>query len=305
MSSPKIIIDARTDEGLLLARLRSVPLALWGLRAALVAAGVRDVTAVTRSRAVAALFKRHGVRVVGELPAPSSRAGARLVIDPVRPFASAEAVRRAAAARATDLVLLQRTPIEAIEVRDAATLELARAVASGLPGDHPCVRGVAALRLPLSTNVKAVVCDVDGTLTDGGIGFDDGAHAFRTFNTHDGLGTRMLIDAGIKVAWLSATSSGASIERRAAMLGVHAVDAGAGPKGSRLLALCRRLRVAPASVVYIGDDVNDLPAMRKAGASACPADARPEVRDIADVVLDTPGGRGALRELADIILPRG
>jgi 3-deoxy-D-manno-octulosonate 8-phosphate phosphatase (KDO 8-P phosphatase) len=292
-------VDARADESLLLAPLRSVPLALWPLRGVMAAAGgTKQVVAVTRSRSVAAMFKRHGVSVVAS--PPDGRGAMRL--DPLRPFASDTTLRRAFAAECPDLVLMQRSVIESIEVRDDAMLELARAVAAGLPPGHACLKGVARLRLPLPLRVRAVICDVDGTLTDGGIGFDDGAHAFRTFNTHDGLGTRHLIEAGIKVAWLSATSSGTSIERRAVMLGVHAVDAGAGPKGRRLIALCKRLGVAPRNAVYLGDDVNDLPAMKAAGASACPADARPEVRAFVDLVLDTPGGRGALRELADIIL---
>lgn len=297
----RTFIDARADESLLLAPVRSVPLALWPLRGMSGAGGFGQVVAVTRSRAVGAVFKRHGLRTMTSAPS----GGKVMRVDPLRPFASDATIRRAVASSCGDLPQLQRSPIESIEVRDAATLELARAVAAGLSPDHACIQGIARLRLPVSLAVKAVICDVDGTLTDGGIGFDDGAHAFRTFNTHDGLGTRHLIEAGIKVAWLSATSSGTSIERRATMLGVHAVDAGAGPKGRRLIALCKRLGVAPKSVVYLGDDVNDLPAMKAAGASACPADARPEVRAYVDLVLDSAGGRGALRELVEIILPQG
>ncbi|MDX2115318.1 MAG: HAD hydrolase family protein, partial [Planctomycetota bacterium] len=83
---------------------------------------------------------------------------------------------------------------------------------------------------------------------------------------------------------------------------VQHVDAGPGPKGPRFTELCERMGVPPAEVVYLGDDVNDLPAMALAGLSACPADARPEVRARVDLVLDAPGGRGAFRELADVVL---
>jgi 3-deoxy-D-manno-octulosonate 8-phosphate phosphatase KdsC-like HAD superfamily phosphatase len=86
------------------------------------------------------------------------------------------------------------------------------------------------------------------------------------------------------------------------MLRVPIVDTGEGPKGERFLSICGRAGVEPRQAIYLGDDVNDLPAMRRAGASACPADARPEVKAAADLVLECAGGRGAFRELADILL---
>ncbi|HBS29276.1 MAG TPA: hypothetical protein DEB06_07455, partial [Phycisphaerales bacterium] len=143
---------------------------------------------------------------------------------------------------------------------------------------------------------------VDGVLTDGGIGYAHGPEAGRTFSTHDGLGHALLREAGIGFAWLSATTNDASILKRAGQLGVSVVDTGSGDKGPRFLSVCERLGVAPGAVLYLGDDRNDLPAMRLAGLSACPSDARPEVRNFVDLVLDTPGGAGAFREAADIVL---
>lgn len=289
-------IDARADADLLLQPVRSVALALWPLRFVAGVLTPAQIVVVTADARIAALFKPFGVRAVRKPPVGPLR------IDPLQPFASPRALRLALAGRVSELGLLQNTAIEEVRVHDADTLELARAVAAGLATDHPCAHGLAALALPGAAHIEAVVCDVDGTLTDGGIGFADGEHAHRTFNTHDGLGTRMLIEAGIQVAWLSATSSAASITRRAAMLGVQVVDAGKGHKGPRFKKVCRSLGVAPARALYMGDDVNDLPAIELAGASACPSDARPEVRGAVDLVLDAPGGRGALRELADLLL---
>lgn len=151
--------------------------------------------------------------------------------------------------------------------------------------------------------IDAVVSDVDGTLTNGQIHCPgDGSPPGRSFHTSDGLGTHLLLDAGISVAWLSATSEGGSIATRARMLRVPIVDAAPGPKQPRFLAICERLKVPPERVAYIGDDVNDLECMELAGLSACPADAHTHVRARADLVLTAPGGRGAFRELADLIL---
>ncbi len=150
--------------------------------------------------------------------------------------------------------------------------------------------------------LKAVVSDVDGVLTDGRIGLGPGEAAIRFFDMRDGMGTKLLQKAGVEVAWLSASHDDGVIRKRAAMLGVEHVDVGSGDKGERLKKLCAKMDVEPSDVLFIGDDVNDLPAMKLAGASACPMDARPQVVDAVDLVLDAPGGRGAFRELADLIL---
>lgn len=154
--------------------------------------------------------------------------------------------------------------------------------------------------------VQAVISDVDGVLTDGRIGRLSDGSALRQFHVHDGIGHKALVRAGVKVAWLSATVERESILGRARMVGLEEslVDTGEGDKGPRFEALCRKLGVEPARVVYLGDDVNDLPAMERAGLSVCPADAHPTVLAAAAVVLGAPGGRGAFRELADAILHR-
>ncbi len=152
--------------------------------------------------------------------------------------------------------------------------------------------------------VHAIISDVDGVLTDGTIHRLSDGSAMRSFHTHDGMGHKRLVAAGVKVAWLSGTTERESIVGRARMvrLDESLVDTGEGDKDPRFERLCRRLGVDPDRVVYLGDDVNDLPAMERAGLAACPADAHPDVRARATIVLTTPGGRGALRELADAIL---
>lgn len=155
---------------------------------------------------------------------------------------------------------------------------------------------------PPGLPIGAVITDVDGVLTDGLIGLSASGHRFRNFHVHDGMGVKLLAAAGLRVGWMSSSHDDGVIRARAAMLGVHAVDVADGDKGARLRRLCEALGAQPSTVLYIGDDVNDLPAIKLAAISACPADARPEVRSAVTVVLSSAGGRGAFREAADMIL---
>lgn len=274
-----------------------VPLALWGVRALRRAIPLNQIALVGAGESLSTRAQRLGIASL-----PESPSGARLIFDPTRPFCTPRAVEAASVASNPRISEFQTSPIERITITDSATLELAGALARGLPPDHPTINGIARLRLPLTVDVRAIVSDVDGCLTDGGIAYYGAPEAGRTFNTHDGYAHSMLAAVGIKVGWLSATSNAASIERRAAQLRVPAIDAGAGDKGPRFLALCQKLGVTPAQTVYLGDDLNDLPAMRLAGATACPADAPGAIRNSVDLVLDTRGGHGAFRELSDLVL---
>ena len=151
-------------------------------------------------------------------------------------------------------------------------------------------------------DIKAVVSDVDGTLTEGSLYTTSDGAVMRRFTTIDGMGHNVLHNAGVKIAWLSATSEGGSVARRAEMLRVKHVDTGAGDKGPRVRALCDAMGVELDQTLYIGDDINDLPAMQLCAMSFCPSDAHSTVRGSADTVLDAPGGHGAFRQLADAIL---
>lgn len=151
-------------------------------------------------------------------------------------------------------------------------------------------------------NPGAVVSDVDGVLTDGSITMSSDGVKSRTFHIQDGMGVKLLLAAGVRIAWISASRDDGVIRARAGMLGVHHVDVGGGDKGERLERACAAIGVPPEGCVYIGDDVNDLPAMKRCAFSACPSDARPEVRTRVHLVLDEPGGRGAFRALADLVL---
>lgn len=156
--------------------------------------------------------------------------------------------------------------------------------------------------LPGALEVHAVISDVDGVLTDGTVQLSASGHKARSFHVHDGMGAKLLLRAGVRIGWISASFDDGVIRARAESLGIDAVDVGSGDKGERFERICRKLDVAHHRVVYIGDDINDLPAMALAGYTACPRDARPEVRAAVRLVLSAPGGRGAFRELADHVL---
>jgi 3-deoxy-D-manno-octulosonate 8-phosphate phosphatase (KDO 8-P phosphatase) len=302
-----VLIDASTAPPDTLARrILGVPLFLWPLRALRHVMPLDRVAVMTSDPGIIGLASRHGVYPIP--PSPATRSAPGLLIDPLQPFIAPATLAHALAdaegnpKAVSRLAASQTAALERFRIEDEDSFLLVASLARGLPPEHPVIDGIARLRLPLGVDIRLVVCDVDGTLTEGGVTLDHSPHASRTFHTHDGLGTLRLLEAGIKVAWLSATSSGESIQRRASMLNVTHVDAGEGPKGARFLAICRALSIEPRHALYIGDDVNDLPAIEAAALSACPADARPEVRNRVDLVLDAPGGRGAFRELADILL---
>lgn len=167
---------------------------------------------------------------------------------------------------------------------------------------HPGTPDQALVEMLKAIDVQAVVADVDGTLTDGSLCTTSDGHVIRRFTTIDGMGHNILHNAGVGIAWLSATTEGASVARRADMLRVKHVDTGSGDKGPRFLALCEQMGVAPGHTLYIGDDINDIAAMEHASRCFCPSDAHPTVIARADVVLDRPGGHGAFRQLADAIM---
>ncbi len=150
-------------------------------------------------------------------------------------------------------------------------------------------------------SLRLLVFDVDGTLTDGGIVLDGGDGEWKRFDVRDGAGIKLAQAAGLEVAFLSGRSAPATA-RRARELGVARVAQGACQKGEAFAALLAGAGVAAEEAAYMGDDLLDLPALRRAGAAACPADAHPAVRAEVDYVCTDPGGRGASREWIDLVL---
>jgi len=152
-----------------------------------------------------------------------------------------------------------------------------------------------------AATVKLVVFDVDGVLTDGGLWYGAGGETMKRFEVKDGHAMVMARLTGLPIALLTARIS-PIVDVRAAELKLARVFQGRREKGAGLRELCAELAVTPAECAYMGDDVNDLPALRMAGLSACPVDAVAEVRNEVHFVSQQRGGHGAARELLELIL---
>jgi 3-deoxy-D-manno-octulosonate 8-phosphate phosphatase (KDO 8-P phosphatase) len=149
--------------------------------------------------------------------------------------------------------------------------------------------------------IKLLVLDVDGVLTDGRLYFSVRGEEMKVFDARDGAGIKMLMRAGVECAFLTGRDGGVA-SARAAELGVKHVMGGAKEKEPAFRELLARLKVAPEQAAFVGDDLVDLPPMRAAGWSACPADAVQEVRGAAAYVASSAGGHGAVREIIEYLL---
>lgn len=153
------------------------------------------------------------------------------------------------------------------------------------------------------TPIRLVVLDVDGVLTDGTLVYTAAGEESKRFSVRDGLAIRLLLRSGIQVAVISGRAS-AAVAVRCRELGIsdELVVQGSKDKAADLEALERRLGLADHQVAAVGDDLPDLPLLQRAGFAACPADAAPEVAAAAHLVCGSGGGRGAVREVAEILL---
>ena len=143
--------------------------------------------------------------------------------------------------------------------------------------------------------IRLLILDVDGVLTDGRLVYGAAGEDRKVFYVRDGYGIVAAHAAGLAVAAVSGRVS-AAVTRRLADLGVPDVLQGVEDKTAVLAGLCRRHAVTPARVAFMGDDLPDLPLLRRVGLALAPADAAPEVRRIADWTSRRPGGGGAVRE---------
>jgi N-acylneuraminate cytidylyltransferase len=153
----------------------------------------------------------------------------------------------------------------------------------------------------VARGIKLFCVDVDGTLTDGGMYYAETGELMKKFNTRDALGMRLLREQGIDVAIITAEDS-AIVRSRARKLQIDSVYLGVKDKEAFVEDLLKQRGIDWEEVTYVGDDVNDLDVLRRAGLSACPHDASTEVRALSQYVCRQPGGRGAVREVCDLIL---
>lgn len=148
--------------------------------------------------------------------------------------------------------------------------------------------------------VRLFLCDVDGVLTDGTVSIGKDTELKR-FHIRDGLGLRLLQQSGVKVGWVSHRPSAATT-KRAKELGVDFLHQKPVAKVGAIEGLLKKAKVGWDEVCYVGDDLFDLGALRRAGVGVSVADGVAEARAQADYVTALPGGQGAIREIAEMIL---
>jgi 3-deoxy-D-manno-octulosonate 8-phosphate phosphatase (KDO 8-P phosphatase) len=180
------------------------------------------------------------------------------------------------------------------------TVRRLMAAAAGLP-HAGAVEPEAPASAPSLKDVRLVITDVDGVMTDGGLYWDETGECVKRFHARDGLGIKLLQGSGVKVAVLSGRDS-ATLRKRVSDLGMSIAAFGVHDKATACLDLMAQAGVTAAQTVYVGDDSIDLPAFDVCGMSYATADAAPYIKAKATAVLATAGGDGALRELADAVL---
>jgi 3-deoxy-D-manno-octulosonate 8-phosphate phosphatase (KDO 8-P phosphatase) len=149
--------------------------------------------------------------------------------------------------------------------------------------------------------IKLLVLDVDGVLTDGHLWYDNSGEELKAFNIQDGLGIKLLLSSGVDVGIITGRRS-ALVARRARELGIRHVVQGREDKLTALQTLVEELGIPLPEIAYMGDDLPDLAAIRAAGFGIAVANAQPVVAEHADYKTARCGGDGAVREICDLIL---
>ncbi|HET6756834.1 MAG TPA: 3-deoxy-manno-octulosonate-8-phosphatase KdsC [Burkholderiales bacterium] len=149
--------------------------------------------------------------------------------------------------------------------------------------------------------IKLLVLDVDGVLTDGRVYISDKGEECKAYNIRDGLGMKMLQECGVRIALISGRNS-ASVEARAQDVGIAFLYQGVNDKVAVFEKLIHELDLEPQQSAFMGDDLVDLPAMRRAGFALTVADAPAVVKERAHYVTRSVGGHGAVREACELIM---
>ena len=152
-----------------------------------------------------------------------------------------------------------------------------------------------------AAGIKLLALDVDGVLTDGSIYYGNSGEELKAFNIKDGLGIKLLQQAGVQVAIITGRQS-ATVARRASELGISHVIQGREDKREALEELCSRCEIQISECAYMGDDLPDLGAIKACGLGMTAADASDAVREAALWQSDKIGGAGAVREACEFIL---
>jgi 3-deoxy-D-manno-octulosonate 8-phosphate phosphatase (KDO 8-P phosphatase) len=153
-----------------------------------------------------------------------------------------------------------------------------------------------------ASKVRLLVADCDGVLTDTGVYYSERGEELKRFSIRDGMGVERLSKfADVEVGIVTGERTG-PVQRRAEKLHIAELHLGVKDKVAVLYHILERRGLRPEQVAYIGDDTNDVEAMKLAGLTACPADAMSFAREVADYVCQRRGGHGAFREFAELII---
>ena len=159
-------------------------------------------------------------------------------------------------------------------------------------------------RRPMPEKIKLIVSDFDGVISDGRVWTDQDGRETVVASRSDSMRVRELLERGIEIMILSSETNSV-VRARAEKMGVETVQGiDLRDKGEALKKLLEAKKIDASQVIYIGNDFNDLPCFEIAAWAVAVADAYPEAARAADIVLKTPGGHGALRELCDLVLQK-
>jgi 3-deoxy-D-manno-octulosonate 8-phosphate phosphatase (KDO 8-P phosphatase) len=157
--------------------------------------------------------------------------------------------------------------------------------------------------MTIMRHIKAVALDVDGVLTDGTFIWGQNGEEFKQFSFSDIMGISLATKAGILFALISGEDN-QLIDRFAGKMNIVNVYKGCKDKRSALIDFTKKNGLDPHKVCFMGDDVNDIDALELAGFSVAPSNAHDRVKDIVDLITENSGGKGAVRELLDLILTK-
>ena len=150
-------------------------------------------------------------------------------------------------------------------------------------------------------HTQLLLLDVDGVLTDGSIIYNDEGSETKIFNARDGFGLKLVMSVGIEVGLVTGRSSKA-LRHRCANLGIDHLFDGVGDKAKMLEKIVAQTGIGPEHAAFVGDDLPDLPLMKRVGLSIAVADAHEIVRQKADWTTQAPGGHGSVREVCEALL---
>jgi 3-deoxy-D-manno-octulosonate 8-phosphate phosphatase (KDO 8-P phosphatase) len=163
------------------------------------------------------------------------------------------------------------------------------------------VKRIPSAVVKKAQKIKLLLLDVDGVLTDGSIVVDDAGREIKRFDVRDGQGIRLLMSAGVRVGFITGRLSKA-VSHRAKELGVRMVYQNAHLKIETYQRIKKRTGLSDRQIAYMGDDIADLPILRRAGLALTVKDCWKGLKPVVDYVTQAKGGRGAVREVTELLV---